>query len=327
MDESNHIGDGSEVVDEAPKPRRRSPWVNGLLFAATVTSTFFAGYMWLGPVDEGPAPPWYAGWVFAIPLLSILLFHEFGHYIAARRHKVDASLPYFIPFPLVFGTLGAVIGMRDRIQKRDALLDIGAAGPLAGMAVCLPILIYGMAISDVQPHVPGTYIMEGHSILYELLLYAIHGPIPADQDIFLHPAALAGWVGLFITMLNLIPVGQLDGGHVTYALLGERQNKMSNLVLWVLPILGFAVCGYFGFKAYFEGARGEDLLGEFMTGLNWFVWFGLLHLMRRFAGKVHPPVDAGELSMTRKAVGVVCMVLFILIFMPVPLRTLVIPES
>jgi membrane-associated protease RseP (regulator of RpoE activity) len=315
-------------TNQTPSPARpsRRPWINAALFAATVVSTFFAGYMWLGVPVEGREPPWYGGWVFAVPLLAILLSHEFGHYIAARIHRVDASLPYFIPFPLVFGTLGAIIAMRGRIQKRDALLDIGAAGPLAGMAVALPVLIYGLSISEVLPQGPGEFIMEGHSLLYELLLYATHGWIPPGHDIFLHPAALAGWVGMFITMLNLIPVGQLDGGHVTYALLGPAQNKISNAILALLPVLGVGVCGYFGFKAYAAGLRGGALIEEFTTGANWFVWFVLLHLMRRLSGKQHPPVDPGPLSPARTIVGVVCMVLFVLIFMPVPMRTLVIPE-
>jgi membrane-associated protease RseP (regulator of RpoE activity) len=320
----------SPTIDstQAPAPARpRRPWINVVLFLATLVSSFIAGYFWVGGPTGGPLPPWYAGWVFAVPLLAILLCHEFGHYIAARIHKVDASLPYFIPFPLVFGTLGAIIAMRGRIRKRDALLDIGAAGPLAGMAVALPVLIYGLTLSEVRLQTPGEFILEGHSLLYELLLWALHGPIPPGHDIFLHPSALAGWVGLFITMLNLIPVGQLDGGHVTYALLGPIQNRLSKAILGVLPLLGLGVCGYFGVTGYLSGLRGSALVEELTTGANWFVWFVLLLLMRRFSGKDHPPVDPGpKLSWPRTIVGVACMVMFVLIFMPVPMRSLVIPE-
>lgn len=310
---------------QSPAPRPRRPWINAVLFAATVVSTFIAGRGWVVGGEGGQPPAWYAGWVFAVPLLAILLSHEFGHYIAARIHRVDASLPFFIPLPLVFGTLGAIIAMRGRIQRRDALLDIGAAGPLAGMIVALPILIYGLSISEVLPQGRGMFIMEGHSLLYELLLYETHGRIPSGHDIFLHPVALAGWVGMFITMLNLIPVGQLDGGHVTYALLGPAQNRLSSAILALLPVLGLGVCGYFGFKGYAAGLRGGSLFSEFTTGANWFVWFVLLHIMRHLSGKQHPPVDPGPLSTPRKIAGVVCMILFVLIFMPVPMRTLVIP--
>lgn len=301
--------------------RRRLPWLNMVLFLATAVSTFFVGLGWAAPfypADTGP--PWYAGWVFAVPLLSILVCHEFGHYIAARRHHVDASLPYFIPFPLVFGTFGAIIRMRGRITERKALLDIGAAGPLAGMMVALPVLVYGLSISEVQPQQPGNYLLEGHSLLYELLLYLLHGPIPEGQDIFLHPVALAGWVGLFVTMLNLLPIGQLDGGHVTYALLGERQDRLSGVLLWLLPLLGAILCSYHGISAWQRGLRGDALWEEAFIGANWFVWFVVLMLMRRYAGKRHPPVNPGKLSAGRTAVGVFCLLLLVLIFMPVPIR-------
>lgn len=309
----------------APTPaKKRAPWLNGVMFLATVVSTFFVGLGWAAPLYPEGQLPWYGGWVFAVPLLSILLFHEFGHYIAARIHRVDASLPFFIPFPLVFGTFGAIIKMKGRIAKRDALLDIGASGPLAGMAVALPVLIIGIAISEVGPQSPGEYILEGHSILYELLLWIVHGPIPAGHDIHLHPVALAGWVGLFVTMLNLVPVGQLDGGHVAYALFGERQDRISNVVLGLLPVLGAGVCGYFAAIGYQQGMRGERLFEEAFVGANWFVWFIVLTLMRRYAGKKHPPVDPGELNLPRKFIAVTCLLLFVLIFMPVPLRAIVV---
>ncbi len=312
----------AEASPEQAQPLRRErkiPWVNLVLFVLTVISTFFVGYGWAA-TGESP-PPWYGGWVFAVPLLSILLFHEFGHYIAARIHAVDASLPYFIPLPLVFGTFGAIIRMRGRIAKRNALLDIGAAGPLAGMLVALPVLIYGISLSEVKPQTPGNYILEGHSLLYKALLYLIHGPIPEGHDIFLHPVALAGWVGLFVTMLNLLPIGQLDGGHVAYALLGPRQDRFSRSILYVLPALGLAICGYFGVRGYAAGLRGEELLAEATVGINWIVWFVVLRVLHAFAGPKHPPVDPGELSPLRRATGVTCLLLLVLIFMPVPLRT------
>jgi len=315
----------TERTDERPEEsavRGERKWINLVLFLLTVVSTFFVGRGWATVGDE--PPPWYAGYIFAVPLLSILLFHEFGHYIAARIHKVDASLPYFIPLPIVFGTYGAIIRMRGRIRKRDALLDIGAAGPLAGMAVALPVLIYGIAVSEVRAQEPGSYLLEGHSLLYELLLYLVHGPIPEGHDIFLHPIALAGWVGIFVTMLNLLPIGQLDGGHVAYALFGARQDRQSEVFLHLLPVLGLVVCGHFGLQAYFEGLRGEELIAEATVGLNWIVWFVVLKVLHRFTSRRHPPVDPGRLSPMRKVIAVGCLLMLVLIFMPVPLRSVVI---
>jgi membrane-associated protease RseP (regulator of RpoE activity) len=309
----------------AAPPARRGPWLNAVLFVATVLSTFHVGRtLWAG---AGPDAPWYAGWTFAVPLLAILLSHELGHYVAARAHRVEASLPYFIPLPFLFGTLGAIIRMRGRIEKRHALLDIGAAGPLAGMAVGLPLLVYGIATSEVRPTQPGIWLLEGHSLLYEGLLLAIHGGIPPGHDIYLNSVALAGWVGLFVTMLNLIPVGQLDGGHVAYALLGERQDRWSGRVLSLLPLLGVGVCTYYGLRGHLGGLRGWDLVGEALVGLNWLVWFGVLHLLRRLTGRAHPPVDPGELGRGRRVVALTCLALFFLIFMPVPMRSVVIPGA
>jgi membrane-associated protease RseP (regulator of RpoE activity) len=224
----------------------------------------------------------------------------------------------------VFGTFGAIIRMRGRIPTRNALLDIGAAGPLAGLAVALPVLVYGVSISEVMPQGPGAYLLEGHSLLYELLLWVIHGPIPEGSDIFLHPVALAGWVGLFVTMLNLLPIGQLDGGHVAYALFGLRQDRVSTVVLALLPVLGIAVCGYFGVRAFLGGADNEELVTEATVGLNWIVWFAVLSGLRRLTGTRHPPVDASPLSPARRLVAVLCLGMLVMIFMPVPIRSVVI---
>ena len=307
---------------EAPVRRlSRVPWANLALFAATVVSTFWAGRQWSEDAR------WWGGWVFAVPLLAILLCHELGHYVAARRHRVDASLPYFIPLPFLFGTLGAIIRMRGRIRERNALLDIGAAGPLAGMAVALPVVVYGIATSEVRPTQPGVWLLEGHSLLYKGLLLAIHGGVPQGHDIYLNAVALAGWVGLFVTMLNLIPVGQLDGGHVAYALLGERQDRWSGWVLLLLPLLGVGVCAYHGIRGWATGLRGLDLAAEATVGLNWFVWYGVLMLLRHLTGRAHPPVDPGELTPGRRAIALACLVLFVVIFMPVPMRSIVIPGA
>ncbi len=177
------------------------------------------------------------GATFATALLAILLTHEFGHYFAARWHGVPASLPYFIPLPLLspFGTMGAVISMPERIRSRNALLDIGASGPLAGLAVALPVLVFGLLESPIRP-ISGEGLQEGQSLLYLLIKRVVLGPIPAGHDVFLTPLAFAGWSGLFVTALNLIPIGQLDGGHVLYALLGPRANRVARALHWGLLI-------------------------------------------------------------------------------------------
>ncbi len=250
----------------------------------------------------------YWGWTFAVPLLAILLTHEFGHYFAARAHHVPASLPYFIPLPFVglFGTMGAVISMPERIRSRNALLDIGAAGPLAGMAVAIPVLVIGLSQSPVH-EVSGHGLLEGQCLLYSLLKHVVLGPIPAGHDVFLTNTALAGWVGLLITMLNLIPIGQLDGGHIAYALFGERHNRIGSF-------LHVGLLGAFGYNV--------AMYGSTVPGMVWVVWFGLLWLLKALSGGVwHPPTDHGvELSPGRRIVAMACLVLFVLLFMPTPMR-------
>ncbi len=306
---------------ELPPIRWRKPLV---LFVLTVLSVFVTGAMYATPhLDPFGDPRGLlralpSGWTFAVPLMSILLCHELGHYFAARYHRVPASLPFFIPVPLIspFGTMGAVIGMRGRIRSRDALLDIGASGPLAGLVVALPVLIYGLATSKIEA--PSEHaVQEGQSLLYLLLKRVVLGPIPVDHDVMLNPMAFAGWSGLFVTALNLLPVGQLDGGHVAYALLGPRQNRVARAIHWSL----LAVFAYnlVHFMAPVVRTRRWAEAGQAVSNsVFWLMWFGLLHLLGRASGRNHPPTDAGELSPGRKAIAVVTLVLFVLLFMPTP---------
>lgn len=243
------------------------------------------------------------GFPFAATLLSILICHEFGHYFLARKHKVDASLPFFIPVPVLFiGTMGAVIAMRGQIKNRNALLDIGAAGPLAGLVIAIPAIFWGVAHSPVQPlPTDQGYLLEGTSLFYGLCKYLIHGPIPEGYDVQLSQVALAGWVGLFMTALNLLPIGQLDGGHIAYALLLKKHDRLSQVVHGSL-FLSVPVLWLLGFG----------------TVSNW-AFFGLiiLLLMRGFGPK-HPPVtDADQpLSPLRVAIGVLCLIFFVLLIPP-----------
>ncbi|MGB5812967.1 MAG: site-2 protease family protein [Polyangiales bacterium] len=209
------------------KPRETRLALPLILVSLTFLSTFFAGSIWVRGAVPASLEELSAGWVLAVPLMSILLAHEFGHFLAGRYHSVDVSLPYFIPVPFAVGTLGAIIQIRERIRTRNALLDIGAAGPLAGMAVAVPVLVLGILDSPIAPLPDTHYLAEGRSVLYAGLVYAIKGPIPEGHDIMLTPTAFAGWLGLLVTMINLLPFGQLDGGHIGYALLGHTQDKVS----------------------------------------------------------------------------------------------------
>lgn len=254
---------------------------------------------------------------FAVPLMTILLSHELGHYIAARRHRVPVSPPYFIPMPIVMlGTFGAVIHMPGRIKTRNALLDVGAAGPLAGLAVCLPVLAYGIAQSPVQPLPDGPYFVEGRSLLYTALLYLLKGPIPEGHDIMLSPTAFAGWAGLLVTMINLIPVGQLDGGHVAYALLGPPQNRYSEKVRRALPGLAAAVGTYFALQSFIHGQDQDRIFSDLFAGLPWLVWALLLRGMTRMAGPGHPATDDDVLSPRRRLIARLTLLLIPLLFMP-----------
>jgi membrane-associated protease RseP (regulator of RpoE activity) len=296
-------------------------WTPLLLFAATWLSVLWTGAAMIG---DGHAPTTLAellaGWVYAVPLMSILFCHELGHYVAARMHGVPASLPYFLPLPAIspFGTLGAVITMPNRIRSRNALLDIGAAGPLAGMAVALPVLLIGLSLSPVEAQSAGGYVQEGQSLLYWLLKYLVKGNIPSGHDVILHPTATAGWVGLFVTMINLLPWGQLDGGHIAFALLGPTQNRIARLVRWgVLCFFLYNLLRFVGPVLTRQSHMPLDV--AIGNSLTWLVWYGLLGLMSRTMGQDHPPVEAGALTPARRRIAMVCLALFVLLFMPTPL--------
>jgi membrane-associated protease RseP (regulator of RpoE activity) len=290
-----------------------------LLFVLTLASMFWVGAQWEG-VDvarEGPLGL-LRGYTFALPLMSILLAHELGHYFAARLHNVDTSPPYFIPMPFtLIGTFGAVIRMRGAIRLRNALFDIGAAGPLAGLCVAVPVLIYGIARSPVQQLDPAlTYFVEGRSLLYVALLQWLKGPILGGQDIMLTPTALAGWAGLLVTMVNLVPVGQLDGGHVAYALFGVRQDLYSRRVRWGLLAIAFGVSAI-GVWTAWRAHLGEDALwNAALGGVHWLVWWFVLSLMARLTGDAHPPTEPSELSPGRRVLAWFTLGLFGLLFMP-----------
>lgn len=302
--------------------RRNTRWrLPIVLLALTFLSTFFAGAEQILGRRPTTLDELATGWVFALPLMGILLAHEFGHYFAGLVHRVDVSLPYFIPVPIfLLGTMGAVIQIRERIRSRNALLDIGAAGPLAGMAVALPILAFGIATSPVEPIPEGNFLAEGHSLLYKGMLYVLKGPIPEGYDIMLSPTALAGWAGLLVTMINLLPFGQLDGGHVAYALIGEQQNRVSKAVLRALPAVAVATSLIYALPTYWSGERGLRLAGDVSAGFNWLLWALVLWLLTRATGPGHPPTEDSTLSPLRRVIGWFTLSLFVLLFMPAWLR-------
>lgn len=290
-----------------------------LLFVLTLASMFWVGAQWEGAtLDPFSFPELLRGYTFALPLMAILLSHELGHYFAARRHGVDTSPPYFIPMPFGFiGTFGAVIRMRGKIRTRNALFDIGAAGPLCGLAVALPVLIHGIRASHVTALDPSqTYLVEGRSLLYLGLLYGLKGPIPEGSDVLLNPTAFAGWAGLLVTMINLIPVGQLDGGHVAYALFGGAQNRYSRFIRRSLPVVALVVGGAAAVAPLLEHRGFDEVIEAALSGVHWLMWWLVLTLLARFTGEEHPPTEPSALSPIRRALSWFTLSLFVLLFMP-----------
>jgi membrane-associated protease RseP (regulator of RpoE activity) len=309
------------------------PILNVALFLTTLVTTTVQGA--IAQHADGAILPLSDGLSFSLPLMAILFCHEMGHYIAARIHRVPASLPYFVPLPPgigLFGTMGAVI-LQSRTSDRRKLIDIGAAGPLAGLVVAIPVLAYGLHLSPVGPMAGG--LQEGNSLLYAVLKRLVCGMwLPARGiDVNLHPVAFAGWAGLFVTMLNLIPISQLDGGHVAIAFFGNAYGRASQFLRRMLLPLAIGVTA----AVYLSTSR--DLARSGITdthaawyvatiaGAQWLVWYVLLGLLRRLAGGIdHPPVDDRPLPQSRALLFWAVVVSFVLIFMPVPMRPAVNPQ-
>jgi membrane-associated protease RseP (regulator of RpoE activity) len=307
-----------------------NPWINLILFAVTLISVLMTGALY--GIDEGLVREFGAtiaalrnldeGIPFAVSMLGILVAHEFGHYFAARYHKTPVTLPYFIPFPSLLGTMGAFIRLKAPPKNKKVLLDIGISGPLAGLAVAIPVLFIGLALSDITTltTAPRDFpSLEGNSILYLAAKFIVKGellPMPISyegvnpilywirflvsgtpfpfggRDIQLHAVAWAGWAGLLVTSLNLIPAGQLDGGHVIYVLLGKNARR-----LW--PFIVVALLA----------------LGVLWTG--WYIWAALIF----FLGRMHaqPLDDITPLDGRRKLIALFGLFVFVLVFIPVPL--------
>ena len=308
--------DGDLEADVAPRRLdAKQVAIHVALFVATCITTYLAGER--NNPSDGPA--------FSATLMAILVCHEMGHYVLARRHGIDVSLPYFIPLPWMvsLGTLGAIIKMRAPIRDRNQLIDVGAAGPIAGLVIAIPALIVGLSLSHVVPIEPGG-AQEGNSILYGLIKLTMFGHwLPSSGvDVQLHPMAFAAWVGLLITMINLIPIGQLDGGHVMRAGLGDRHERISAVLHRALLVVALAAGGYLFVLARADGASVLAALGFASWGaMPWLVWSIALAVMRNLAGgEYHPPVSGPPLTPGRRLLSRVMIVVFILLFAPIPMR-------
>lgn len=273
---------------------RRFPWLAVSLFLATVVAVvFLRPFTMTGFSFDGFGPIFWQELPFALALFPILLAHEFGHYFAARVHRYPASLPYFIPGFFPFGTFGAVIVARHPFRNRKVLFDIAVAGPIAGFIVCLPVLWYGLAHSTWVPVTTETGLSLWDPLLMKgmawMLLPSAPGP---NMDILLHPAAFGGWAGLFVTMLNLLPFGPLDGGKTAYAMMGRFQKTVA-LGFWLV------------------------LAASLFYTTFWLIWLGLALILRL----PHPPTldDSEPIGRERMWVGVAVVVIFVLCFMPLPI--------
>ena len=270
------------------------PRINVILFFITILTTLLAGAMMEGGDVFTHPMELLKGIPFSVTLMLILGTHEFGHYYYAQKHGVDATLPYFIPAPTLIGTFGAFIKINSPITKKSALLQIGAAGPIAGFIIAVPALIIGLTQSTVIS-LDETFegMRLGDSILMMGLTGIIFPGLESNQDILLHSVAFAGWIGLLVTMLNLLPIGQLDGGHIAYAMLGENYENVAKIALLSLIPL-----------SYFS--------------MNWLIWGALILILMRTIK--HPPVMNIHQPLSRQdqKIGFICLAIFILCFIPAP---------
>jgi membrane-associated protease RseP (regulator of RpoE activity) len=283
------------------------PWTNVVLALLTVGSTLLVGAVQWYRIDPSGNPlALLQAWPFVAAVLGVLAVHELGHYVASRYHGVEASLPYFIPFPTLIGTMGAVIRMKGRIPDRKALFDIGASGPLAGLAATIVVSAIGLqldplAAQQAAPTDPEATLVKFHFPLLLQGIAAATGTLGKLQTGNYHPVVFGGWVGMFITVLNLLPVGQLDGGHIVRSVFGERQETVAAVV----PAVLFGLAGYLYFLQDVTNAVGI-----------WVMW-GLLAIGLGYAGPATPIRDT-PLDGKRIALAIFTFFLGLLCFTPVP---------
>jgi membrane-associated protease RseP (regulator of RpoE activity) len=291
---------------DLPPPRRKFQHryrTHIILFLLTFLTMSFVDVitaLWFGaenPLDLVTWGTFANGLWYSIPMLAILGAHEFGHYFYCRKHSVDATLPYFLPAPLpLTGTLGAVIRIREAFPSKRALFDIGIAGPIAGFVALLPFLVGGLMLSSVQA-VPETYLYFGEPLFFKAVARAYFGELPPGHDVFLHPMGFAAWFGMLATALNLMPFGQLDGGHIAYAVFGRHARYVSIATL--------------------AGAVFLTLRYGSLTAMT-----VMMVIMALVLGIRHPQIvdEDAPLDMTRKALALLALVLFIVCFTPIPIN-------
>ncbi len=300
--------------DFAPPPGHQRRWLHALLLALTLLSTTVVGarYALDFALNQPPFTGDYvdglaevlaspallaAGLPFSLTLLTILMAHEMGHYLACVRYGVDASWPYFLPVPTPIGTMGAFIRIRSPIYTKAALFDIGIAGPLAGFVFLLPALAIGMAWSKVIPGIAEQGFLHFGTPLLERGLASLIFPGTPVADIYLHPMARAAWVGVLATALNLLPIGQLDGGHIVYAFAGARHKRLSQIFVGILLVMGI-------------------VLWRMADHISWIVWALLL----MFFGMRHPMIhDWRQPGPGRTALAVLALAIFVTSFCLIPL--------
>lgn len=305
------------LLGEYRRPRQRY-WLHVVLLLATLVTTMVVGaglthsFAESRPFDfdtdlRGYERMWHDpaflldGLPFSLTLLAILLAHEMGHYLAARYYRVNVTLPFFLPAPTLIGTLGAFIRIRSAILSKRILFDIGIAGPLAGFALLVWPLAAGVSLSKVVPGIGMRgELLFGTPLIVRIFEWALFPGIPVT-DIYLHPVARAAWVGVLATALNLLPIGQLDGGHVLYAFLGERTRVLSRIFVLALALLG-------GFQLFTTAYK---------VGYTWLVWAVILF----FFALRHPAiVDPSPIGRTRTRLALLALVIFLLSFTLAPIR-------
>lgn len=293
-----------------------------ILFVFTILTTLITGYSFSANYIDSI--------LFSLSILLILGSHEMGHYYYGKKHNVDITMPYFIPAPpiiSIIGTFGAFIKIKSPIATKRALFDIGIAGPIAGVLVAIPVIMIGLKLSNIVNieqinSTPGLLIIPGDTILFSFLSTIVLTELPAGYEYILHPMAFAGWVGLLVTALNLIPYGQLDGGHILYSLFSEKTHKyLSIFILILLLFLGIGTSRLIElFDNYFSILYIYPQLIELKTQgwAGWLVWGALLIIM----GPKHPPTlleSNLSIDIRRKTLSLIALLLFIVSFTPVPL--------
>lgn len=341
------IGDEYITADKKKEPRYV---LASFLFLLNILATIFAGVLWAGR-NPFEMTEWHYGMTYSLLLMLFLTAHELGHFFAAKYHKIETSLPYFLPFPLPllspFGTFGAFIKVRQSIPSRKILFDIGVAGPIAGFIVCIFILIIGFLtlpaseyLYTIHPdyalnggHISTEGMFFGDTLLFTILKKLFLAPntfFPPMNEIYHYPFLCVGWFGLFVTSLNMLPIGQLDGGHVIYSMFGKHQKRIGTVLWWILLVIGIggalhllkmSIANPSPDPVYtFLQVRVLSILNTIDTYAPWFLqcWNGWLLwvFIGRFIMKIqHPPVqDTSPIGTKRMIVGYCALLIFALSF-------------